>query len=372
MQCKSLNNIDNLSVVLVFFLFFVISLIMMYPLVLNLNISLPDAWDSIHNLWILRWIQHCYFNPFLVFNTNIMYPLQLTGTYAEMQYANALLGAPIYIITKNPITMYNCLVILSFTLSAFAVFLICNKIFRNIALAILGGVIFSFFPLKFVHLPHIQLLTCQWMLFSFYYLMKYFENKNIRNLFAFSIFFVAQGITFGYLTIMMIIMCSTYITYQFIFVIDEQMKRYGKEIAISGGVVLGIILVFYIPYIIQFLSGFVRSINDAKLYGIDLIHFVSVPENNYLYGDLLQYIRKMGFGGLPNPNLGSVFPGFVVSILVCIGIMAVFLRIYRKVVTSGRKRFEWKIIKESMRVDKSGIFLDDLCCICRIVKSIVL
>jgi len=98
--------------VLIFLLFFLLALVLTYPLMfVPLNRYIPVyTIDPLLNVYILGWDIHRFLTLHFVgfFNANIFYPYKLTLAYsANLISTAALFALPVYLATKNFIVSYN-------------------------------------------------------------------------------------------------------------------------------------------------------------------------------------------------------------------------------------------------------------------------
>jgi hypothetical protein len=178
-QVGLLNNRGNLLILLFFTL---ITLGLTHPLVFNITHAIPGDWgDPLLNTWILAWdIHKITSNPMGFWDANIFYPHSNTLAYSEHLFASALLALPIMVIAKNPILAYNFVFFLSFILSGFGMYLLVYYLTRNRWAGLIAGTIFAFTPYRFSHLGHLQILTTQWMPYTFLYMHKLFDDTNSK------------------------------------------------------------------------------------------------------------------------------------------------------------------------------------------------
>src|SRR5215470_1422075 len=84
--------------------FVLLSIVATYPLVLNLRYSVVgDLGDPLFVIWVLGWDYHKITSLDLqnFWEGNIFYPAPLTLAYSEHFFGSALLGLPLYLISKN-------------------------------------------------------------------------------------------------------------------------------------------------------------------------------------------------------------------------------------------------------------------------------
>ena len=157
-----------------FLLYLVLSIALTWPLVLGLGSDVPgDLGDSLLNMWILAWgAEHV---PRLLtgampwsefWNANIFHPEPLTFALSENLLGQTLQILPIYWLTGNIILCYNLLFISTFALSAFGTYLLVRDLTGNTRAAFIAGLVYGFLPYRIASIPHLQVLSSQWMPFA--------------------------------------------------------------------------------------------------------------------------------------------------------------------------------------------------------------
>ncbi|NTV64370.1 MAG: hypothetical protein HGA65_12650 [Oscillochloris sp.] len=150
-------------------LFFLLSLLMTWPLVGDLTGSVI-GWpgDNFYFAWLVGWFQQALQSgqsPMIAPPFN--YPEGWNLAYNEATPAMALLGLPFSLIA-GPVFGYNAALLLSFVLSGLGVFLWVRRITGSAAAAIIAGTIFAFAPYRMAHLlGHFNLMGTQWFPFFF-------------------------------------------------------------------------------------------------------------------------------------------------------------------------------------------------------------
>lgn len=112
---------------IVILLYAAITLIITYPLILNIETNLISGDPSL-NTWILAWDVHSILtDPMHLFDANAFYPfVDNSLAFSEHLLANIFIALPIIVATDNPVLSYNVIFILSFILSGFGMFLLTD------------------------------------------------------------------------------------------------------------------------------------------------------------------------------------------------------------------------------------------------------
>lgn len=180
-------QIDGLAL-----LFFVaLAIFMTWPVTPNLDHSLEQWGDALLQTWTLDWDVHALFsNPFDFANANAFYPYYNSLAFSETLIGQAILIAPVIWLTNNPVLGYNLLLLGSFALSGWGMYLLCKDLTRSRVAALGAGIIFGFFPHRFGQISHLHLLSTEWMPFCLLFLRRFMHNpptlagQNLKVQFA--------------------------------------------------------------------------------------------------------------------------------------------------------------------------------------------
>ena len=325
---KSIMLIDIKKVKIyttVILLFAMLSVLLTFPLIRHMVNGLFIGDPSL-NTWILAWDVHSILtNPSNLFNANIFYPFtENTLAFSEHLFSNILISFPIIVMTHNPILAYNLIFLLSFILSGFGMFLLVNHYLNDKYSAFLAGIIFAFCTYRFAHLGHLQLLTAQWMPFSFLYLDKFLHKSTNKNLVLFSLFFILQVLSSWYYAVYITIALVLYFLYMLVSDYTIRKKIFSDtnfQFKVILFVVFSIIIIlpFAQPYIqVSHEYGFTRHSTEVEYYSADVGDYFLTPPNNIIYGKISQPYHE-------NRNWGehSLFPGMGVIFLSLYGLLSI-------------------------------------------------
>ena len=171
-------------------LYSVLSVVLTWPLVLGLGSDVPgDLGDSLLNMWILGWgAEHV---PRLLtgsigwsefWNANIFHPDPLALALSEHLFGQVLQILPVYWLTGNIILCYNLLFISTFALSAFGTYLLVRDLTGDKRAAFIAGLVYGFLPYRIASVPHVQVMSSQWMPFALYGLNRFVTTGSTRAL----------------------------------------------------------------------------------------------------------------------------------------------------------------------------------------------
>jgi len=265
--------------------FVVLTAVMTYPQIMRMGSALRDPGDPLLNTWILAWDVHKLTQLEFVdfFDANIFHPLKRTLAYSEHLFPQALVAAPILLISGNPILAYNVVFFLAFVTSAIGMYLFARYITGSLYGSVLAGIVFAFSPFMFNHLSHLQVLCAGGIPLTFLFLEKFFAERRWRDVLLFALVFTVQILANGYYALFLSLFVA-------IFIISELVRRklflvveIWRKLAVAGlvaGVLSGPFLYQY--FMLQHETGFSRSLPSYT----SLASFISVNGINRVYGPI--------------------------------------------------------------------------------------
>lgn len=104
-------------------LYLLVALVFTYPLVFNLD-RVNGTGDPAVMVWSMAWIQHALTSSASFFDANIFYPTEDALAYTDLLLPSALATLPLYLLTGNPLVNYNVVLLATYVLSGYFVFLL--------------------------------------------------------------------------------------------------------------------------------------------------------------------------------------------------------------------------------------------------------
>lgn len=163
-----------------------LTVIMTWPLARHARTAIPgDSFDGWQNYWNLWWVKLALVERFQnPLTTDLLYAPTGVGLYFHtLNPFNGLVTLPIQL-NGGLIPAYNSVVLLSWVLAGYGVFLLTSWVLAYAlpgpldprgrdAAAFLAGVIFTFAPLHMAHLlGHMQVMSLEWIPFYALYLLR--------------------------------------------------------------------------------------------------------------------------------------------------------------------------------------------------------
>jgi hypothetical protein len=154
--------------------YLLLTLVLTYPIALDLFTKVPgggDAWQHVWNLW---WVKRAVLNLQNPYHTSLIYYPDGVNLYFHTLVLTAgLMGIPLQLAGLGLIPTYNLLILLGFLLGAYGAYLLCHYLTGHVWASFVGGFIFAFAPYHFAHLlGHLNLASLQWIPFYVLLLLK--------------------------------------------------------------------------------------------------------------------------------------------------------------------------------------------------------
>ena len=173
--------------------FCVFAAVLLFPQLRHMD-SVPDLGDPLFSIWRFGWVYHKLGggDPRPLFSPNVFHPHQLTLTYSDSMLLPALTTAPFLAMGIHPVVVYNLVTVLSFIASAFAMYLLVERLTGSRAGAFVAGLLFGFYPYRFEHYSHFELQMTYCMPLALLALHRFVTTARTRDAVAFALLAAAQ------------------------------------------------------------------------------------------------------------------------------------------------------------------------------------
>lgn len=303
--------------------FLALTIVMTWPLATGLLRDLPhDLGDSVLNCWILGWDLHHltgFFTGHLTalggyWNANIFYPAPLALAYSEHLTGEALQALPVYVLTGNLVLCYNLLFLSTFVLSGLGMYLFVREAAGRAWPALIAGLVYAFLPYRAAQLPHLQVLSSQWMPFALYGLLRYFRTRRRAPLAGAAAAIVAQNLSCGYYLIFFTIPLVLFVLGQIAARRLWRETRIWTDLLVAGLAVAVATMPFLWPYLeLRALGERPWSLRTIVGYSADTWSYFTSSTSLNLWGGVMK--------ALPKPE-GELFLGVTAWALALVGMIA--------------------------------------------------
>ncbi len=335
-------------------LYLVLSIVLTWPVILGIGSDVPgDLGDSLLNMWILGWgVEHV---PMLLtgsiswtefWNANIFHPDPLALALSEHLFGQTLQILPVYWLTGNIILCYNLLFISTFALSGFGTYLLVRDLTGDRRAAFIAGLIYGFLPYRIASVPHVQVMSSQWMPFALYGLNKFLSlseisapgrsARDIRRAKAGALAvgtgaLVLQNWSCGYYLLYFAPFVPLFVLHRMW--TNGQLKNWSiwGTLAVAGLLTLALSLPFLFPYqAAQQAFGIERPFGEVVLFSANVWSYITASENLTLWGKTLRFYPH---------GEGETFLGFVPWLLAGVALVSLFRSGFSQRFLGARRRF---------------------------------
>ena len=251
----------------------VLTSLLTYPLVVGFDhVGRIDTNDGRWSIWVVSWVAHALTtDPGHLFRANIFFPHQDALAYSEANLAAGLLGAPVWVVTKNPYATHNFVLMLSFVVSFSGAYYLCRYLTASRPAAAIAGVLFAFCPFVFVRFAHIQLLLIGGLPFCMLAFHRLVDRTTVGRAVALGAILWFQGLACAYYGIFggMAVGVGSIV----LAITRGRWRewRYWAGIGGAATVSIGMTVPFFLPYIaLQRETGFARTLDGARTYSANL------------------------------------------------------------------------------------------------------
>jgi hypothetical protein len=284
-----------------------------WPLVTDPGHLLPDNHDPRLYGWVMpTMFRNLVSHPSLLYHGTAFYPFGNTLTFAESLLTPALLGGPLFLLTRNPVLAYNLTLLLLWTLSGWAMFAVVYWVTRHRAAAFVAALAFTLCPMRIEYYVELQIQTLFGIPLVVFAVIRFFEDQRPRHLAAALAIFWAQAVAVQYYTVilglglvMVVLQCLA---------LRGPLWRVWTFVMAAVGLValaLGLAPTLRAYALTRRELGFERSIEDAALRSADVLTYLE-PRSNRLYHAARASVSTettllLGFGALALALLGLLW-----------------------------------------------------------------
>jgi hypothetical protein len=302
----------------------VLAVVFTFPLILTLG-RVSAAGDPAVMVWSMAWIQNALATGAPLYEANIFHPTPNALAYTDLLLPSALVTAPLFYATGNALLSWNVVLLLTYVLSGYAVFLLVRRLLgpRPYALhaALFAGAVYTLSPYRLGHITQLNTMTTYWLPLILLFLHRYLEDgRRGRDLALVGLFFALNALSGLYYGIFAVPMMAAF--YGLWLLLNRERLRardllrrdllYGVPIFALFGAALAAILWPYLT-----LSGSTDHSRDlltvARGALVPQALLVSPPQS-LLFGWTSEATGVTNDNDFPMYEL-TLYPGLVVSLL---------------------------------------------------------
>ena len=305
---------------LVFVLYIALACVMTWPAVTGMTSNLPsDLGDPMFVSGMLTWASKHWIDLLTgdlsaiwrFWEAPFFYPETLATAFSEHFLLHALLTLPVYIATQNILLCYNLLFLAAFALSGFGMYLFVRELTGRPMAAFVAGLAFAFAPYRFATIPHLQVMSSQWMPFALYGFRRYFATGRTKPLVLGALALWAQHLASGYYMIYFGPFVAIYV------LAEIATRRLWTNLKVwlhvAGAALLALALTvpFGWPYLmLQRRYNYRRGLQELTSFSADLLGWFTANPRSNVWGTLRTFDKAEGY----------LFPGVVTVVLAAAGL----------------------------------------------------
>jgi len=266
--------------------------------------------------WIVLW--NCRVLETLGFSGywagNAMIPYKNVLAFSENMIGLTPLVFPLRLISDNPVLIVNLLSLIMVFLTMIILFLILKKWTGSRVGSLIGTLLFALYPwsMKEFSLGRFHMLAVFFIPLIFYLNVKFWNNPKKKYLIFFFILFLWTFLSNIYLGIFMTLFIGLFNLIWYFY--EKQLFSFKKIFKWSLTVFL--IWLFMIPLFLKYREagsdiGMIRTLQDQVNYTGPLNSWLTVPDENFLYGKIVRIFPKGTRDGIVE---NYMFPGMIALI----------------------------------------------------------
>jgi hypothetical protein len=249
-----------------------------YPVAFNFDrIGRVNTDDGRWSIWVVSWVAHALTtDPANLYHANIFYPHRYALAFSEANLGAGLIGAPAWMITKNPYVTHNVAFFVAFLLAFAGAYYLTRYLVADRAAAFVAAILFAFCPFMFARTAHIQLLFIGMIPFCMLAFHRLVDRPTVARAVSLGMLISFTALTCAYYGIFAALMIGLG---TLVYAAGRRLWRstdYWIGIALAAVTSIGLTLPFFLPYLrVQDEGGFVRTLDDAREYSANLAAWVS-------------------------------------------------------------------------------------------------
>ena len=284
-----------------------------YPYVLQFDhAGRLDTNDGRWSIWVVTWVAHALTSdPLGVYRANIYYPHQDALAFSEGNLVGGAMGIPAWLLTRNPYATHNFVFILSFALSAVAMYYLVRHLTGDRRAAAVAGLLFAFCPFAFARQAHSQLLLIGFLPWSMLAFHRFMERRSVPRAIELGAVLWLSGLACAYYGLFaggMVAFGALLLAVTRGWWRDV---KYWSMLALAAAVCIGLTLPLFLPYLrVQDTTGFARTLDDSRAYSANLGAWLA--SSSWAHRWLVPYLQPpymQNFSEVLFPGILAVFLG---------------------------------------------------------------
>ena len=297
-----------------------------WPLTARGGSAVVSPIDSVDSVWRIGQGQERLLSaPWRLFDADVLYPYPRSYLFDELILGAAIVTLPLRLVTANPVAIYNAGLLLTFVLSALAMWALARHLGCGRAAAFAAGLVYAFAPLRFGQLDHIGLLSAQYFPLIILLLDRLFTVPRWRDALCLALLLALQALSSQYYAFFLVFVAGGFIGLRLIQRGARRFPRRGLwvRLGVAGGLAACAVLPFALGYLaVQREHHFARPLAENARYAATVADFFTAGAQNRLWGGATAPLRGLG---APSPER-ALLVGFVAPALALVGALVAWRR----------------------------------------------
>ena len=270
-------------------LYFALTLLMTFPLVVSWRTSLPagagDLWQNYWNFW---WWKQCLLeglNP--LHSPMLFHPSGTELVFHTHSPFNQVFAMPVNLLFGEA-AAYNFCLLFALTLSGFGTYLLVRELTANAAAGFLAGLVFAYFPQTIEQtLEHLNLFSAQFIPLSLFYLVRWSKSLRTADAVAFGACFALNALCGWHLGLKLALVAVPWVAW-LAWRNRRQWQVVCRDIGMAATLAILIILPVLAPMVALIAEGSQHYLKGAVSRGIDASYLFTPTYANPFLGQLVQ------------------------------------------------------------------------------------
>lgn len=300
----------------------------------NFGGEIPGMWwDPLLNTWILSWDTTTLLHaPMHFWQAPLLYPNPNSLTYSENLLGEALIFAPFYLVSHNPVLAYNFTFYITLLLCSINMFIAARYYTQKPLAAFIAALVYTYSPYRISQIDHIHVLAGEWIPLAFLCLDLALQKKKWRHWILFALFYLLQILSSIYYGIFLSYTLLAYVLIRYGRAFLKRLRAEGRPylqqlfkqavkpiVALAGA---GIILIILLePYLASLHNGYGRTVMQSGEYSAFIRDFYYTIPFNWLRGVAVAHGET-----LPLDGEHFLFLGWTTMLLVAAGVILAWRR----------------------------------------------
>lgn len=275
--------------IIAFILYGILTIVLTYPVAFKISTHIA-GWegDTYWHIWDLWWFKYSilYLKSNPVFSDYNNYPAGLNLSFSTLNYLCAFLSIPLQLFL-GIVTTYNIMVLSTFALSGFGMYLLVRYLISDKSAAFISGIIFAFCPYHFIHAyHHLNLINTQWIPLYILFLIKTSREGGKWNPVLAGIFLLFNALSSWQYLFFLILFSAIYLLYIQFFNKSLINLSFMRRIGIMTFLFFISIAPFAYPLLWTYYTDGVTDIPSSQsLFSANLISFFTPSRFHTFFGE---------------------------------------------------------------------------------------